>query len=44
MIYEHRALIINYVALTITIFLCTVSGLIIYAKYVDCDPIRANVC
>ncbi|CAL8109656.1 unnamed protein product [Orchesella dallaii] len=38
-----KALLLNYVFLTITILLCTYCGLIIFTRFHSCDPISANL-
>ena len=38
-----RALLINLVGLIVITVLCFLAGLVIYAKYFDCDPIKNKV-
>ncbi len=37
-----RALVINFVGLVIIMFLTFFTGLLVYAKFYDCDPLRSN--
>ena len=39
----YRAVILNIFVVAIFYWFCCSSGLIAYAKYFDCDPIRAKV-
>ena len=42
--YFCRSLYMNYVGLTVIIGLSCVVGVVVFARYHDCDPILSGVC